>query len=97
MLEAVKPDEVSSTVGTAQYFGSLCYGMPVWYTAYQKKFKPKLDVLNYELLRVVDNDWHRPYPKEILDTLGRALPSQFGYLIAMRIGITSLVYRLKGY
>jgi len=62
---------------TSQYFGALYYGISVWYDALLKKDKQKLDVLHYKALRVAVKDWGRLYPRDMLDTLGRALPNAF--------------------
>jgi len=60
------------TVATSQYYGSLYYGLPVWFDSLLQKHKQKMDVLHYKLLRLVIKDWQMLYPREMLDTLGRA-------------------------
>jgi len=68
-------EEQFLTVATAQYYGSLYNGLPVWYHSMQKKHQDKLSVLHYKLLRVVFRDWQMIYPRDLLDTLGRAWPN----------------------
>jgi len=65
------------SVATSQYYGALFYAMPVWYEPSKIKHKTKLDTLHYKLLRLAVKDWGRLYPKDMLDTLGRAQPGQF--------------------
>lgn len=66
-----------TTVATSQYFGSLYYGLPVWYDCLLKVHQQKMDVLHYKLLRIIVKDWRRIFPRDMLDTLGRAPPNAF--------------------
>jgi len=61
-------------VATSQYYGCICYAIAVWYPALTVKFKKKLEILHYKVLRVVIRDWMRIFPKEMLDLLGRQKP-----------------------
>jgi len=70
-------EEQFLTVATAQYYGSLYYGLPVWFHSMQRKHQDKIQVLHYKLLRVVVRDWQMVYPRDLLDTLGRARPIVF--------------------
>jgi len=64
-------------VATSQYIGTLYYGISVWYDTLLKKDKRKLEVLHYRVLRTAVLDWHRLFPRNMLDTLGRAKPLAF--------------------
>jgi len=64
-------------VATAQYFGGIYYGLPVWYDPLTIKLKKKLDVLHYKALRIAVKDWRRIYPNDMLDLLDRAKPAAF--------------------
>jgi len=68
--------------------------MPVWYDSMLKKHKLKIDVLHYKLLRVVIKDWQMIYPREMLDTLGRAPPMSFLNYLLGSIIINTINYGL---
>jgi len=76
-------------VVTSQYFGAINYAMPVWYEVSSAKHKAKMDVLHYKALRVVIGDWQRLFPREMLDTLGRAKPAKFAQYSTASILIKS--------
>jgi len=59
---------------TSQYYGSIYYALAVWFPTLIVKFKQKLDILHYKVLRVAIRDWMRLFPREMLDLLGRQKP-----------------------
>ncbi len=61
--------------------------MPVWYTPVLKdKYKQRLSVLHYKPLRLTIKDYERIYPREMLDTIGRAKPDRWAlYAMALLI------------
>jgi len=61
-------------VATAQYFGYLYYELSVSLGPLLVKHKKKLEVLHYKILRVAARDRFQIYPRDMLDTLGRAKP-----------------------
>jgi len=52
---------------TSQYYGSIYYALAVWFPTLIVKFKQKLDILHYKVLRVAIRDWMRLFPREMLD------------------------------
>jgi len=78
---------------TSQYFGALYYGIPIWYDALLKKDKLKMDVLHYNALRLAVKDWGRLYPRDMLDTLDRALPNAFAKYALGSVIMTTMATR----
>jgi len=85
-------DQIMKVI-TSQYFGALYYGISVWYDALLKQDKLKLDVLHYKALRVAVNDWGRLFPRDMLDTLDRALPNAFAKYSLGSVIMTTMATR----
>jgi len=89
-IRHVLTEEQFLTVSTAQYFGSLYYGLPTWYHPLKVKFKKHIEILHYKLLRLVVKDWYRLCPKDMLDTLDRATLDKFADYAIANVVIKSL-------
>jgi len=89
-IRHVLTEEQFLTISTAQYFGSLYYGLPTWYHPLKAKFKKRIEILHYKLLQLVVRDWYRLCPKDMLDTLGRATPDEFAAYAVANVVIKSL-------
>jgi len=66
------------------------YGLPTWYHPLKAKFKKRIEILHYKLLRLVVKDWYRLCPKDMLDTLGRATPDKFADYAVGNVVIKSI-------
>ena len=71
-------------VATAQYYRVINYACQVWSTpSLNGILKKKLDVAHYKLLRLTIQDYKKDYPREMLDLIGRAKPTQWaGYAVS---------------
>lgn len=70
-------ENLFQTMATSQYYGSLFYGLLVWYFSLLKNYQQKMDVLQFKLLRVAVRDCQKVFPRDLIDTLGQARPNVF--------------------